>query len=189
MFEFLGPMFEIIWAVLLLLAVVICWATNVAGLPGNWIVVGLAAIYAFLVTDGTRTDIGWVVVIILVLLAVLGEIIEFGAGAVGATSVGGSKRGAVLSIFGSLIGGVIGIPLGALIPIPVVGVVIAVLFLASMGALVGAVLGEQWKGRNMDESLRIGNAAFWSRLAGTLGKIWVGAIMVGVLTAALIFHF
>lgn len=187
MFEFLGPALDILWALLLLLAVVICWAANIAGLPGNWLVCGLVALYAYLIADGTRTDVGWLIVIVLVVLALLGELIEFGAGAVGTTSVGGSKRGAALSLFGSLIGGFVGVPVGAVIPIPVVGVVLGILFFASLGALVGAVLGEQWKGRDMEESMRIGNAAFWSRLAGTLGKIWVGAVMIGVLAAALIF--
>jgi len=189
MFEFIGPMFDVIWALLLLLAVIVCWAVNIAGLPGNWIMIGLVAIYAYLVDDATRTDVGWIVVLILVVLALLGELVEFGAGAVGAKTAGGSKRGAVLSLIGSLIGGVIGVPLGALIPIPVAGVVFGILFFASFGALVGAVLGEQWKGRDLEESMRIGNVAFWSRLAGTLGKVWVGAIMIGVLSAALIFRF
>ena len=189
MFEFVGPLLDIFWALLLLLAVVICWSVNVVGLPGNWMVCGLVALYAYLIADGTRTDVGWVVVIALLVLALIGELIEFGAGALGATSVGGSKRGAALSLFGSLIGGFVGVPAGALIPIPVLGVVFGILFFASLGALVGAVVGEQWKGRGMEESMRIGNAAFWARLAGTLGKIWIGAIMVGVLAAALVFRF
>jgi len=186
MFEFIEPMFEIIWALLFLLCVVICWAVNIAGLPGNWMVAGLAALYSFLVADHLRSDVGWLVVIALLVLALLGELIEFAAGAVGTTSAGGSKRGAALSLLGSLIGGFVGMFVGVAIPIPVVGVVVGVLFFASLGALVGAVMGEQWKGRDMEESLRIGNAAFWSRLAGTLGKIGVGAVMIAVLMLALI---
>lgn len=189
MFEYVAPLLDIFWALLLLLTAFIFWALNIAGLPGNWMVVGVTALYAFLIPDGPRTDVGWVVVIVLLVLALLGELIEFSAGAVGTSSVGGSKRGAALSLFGSLIGGFVGIPVGAMIPIPVVGVVVAILLCASLGALLGAVLGEQWKGRDMEESLRIGNVAFWSRLAGTLGKVWIGAIMMGVLAAALIFHF
>ena len=187
MLEYVEPMLTVLWALLLVLSAFICWALNVAGLPGNWMVAGLAALYAFLIVDGTRADVGWFVVILLILLAVVGELIEFGAGALGATSAGGSKRGAALSLLGSLIGGVAGMFAGALIPIPVIGIVIGVLFFASLGALLGAVAGERWKGRDMEESLRIGNAAFWSRLAGTLGKIGVGAVMIAVLISALIF--
>ncbi len=189
MTEYLGPALDVLWAFLFLLTVLVCWATNIGGLPGNWMVCGVSAVYAYLIDDAARTDVGWIVVGILVVLALVGELIEFAAGAVGTTSAGGSKRGAALSLFGSLLGGVAGVPVGAIIPIPVVGIVIGILFCASLGALVGAVLGERWKGRDMDESMRVGHAAFWSRLAGTLGKIWVGAIMIGVLTVALIFHF
>lgn len=180
-------MFDVLWALLLLLGAFFCWALNIAGLPGNWMVVGLAALYAYLVADGSRVDVGWPVVIVLLVLALVGELIEFAAGAVGATRAGGSKRGAALSLLGSLLGGLAGMFVGAAIPIPVIGPVIGALFFASLGALVGAVLGEKWKGRDLEESLRIGNVAFWSRLAGTLGKIGVGAVMIAVLIAALMF--
>lgn len=179
-------MIDILWALLLLLAVFFSWALNIVGLPGNWMVLGLAALYAFLVADGSPAGVGWPVVIVLLVLALLGELIEFAAGAVGTSRAGGSKRGAALSLLGSLIGGVVGMFAGAAIPIPVIGSVIGALFFASLGALVGAVMGESWKGRNMEESLRIGNVAFWSRLAGTLGKIGAGAVMIAVLIAALI---
>ncbi len=187
MFEYLEPMLEVSWALLFLLVAVICWAVNIVGLPGNWMVVGLSALYSYLVADNFRSDVGWTAVIILLVLAVLGELVEFGAGAVGTTRAGGSKRGAALSLVGSMIGGFVGIFVGGvLIPIPIVGSVVGVLVCASLGALVGAVLGEQWKGRDMEESMRVGQAAFWSRLAGTLGKVGVGAVMIAVLIAALI---
>jgi hypothetical protein len=65
---------------------------------------------------------------------------------------------------------------------PIVG---AVLF-AGLGALAGAVLGERWKGRDLEESLRVGEAAFWSRLLGTLGKSLIGAVMVVLVLAAVL---
>jgi uncharacterized protein YqgC (DUF456 family) len=189
MFDSIEPMFEVIWALLFLLVVVLCWVVNIAGLPGNWMIAGVAALYAYFVTDQLdfRSDVGWITVVALFVLALVGEVIEFGAGAVGTARAGGSKRGAALSLLGSMLGGFIGIFAGGIfIPIPVVGSVIGVLFFASLGALGGAVLGEQWKGRDMEESLRVGQAAFWSRLAGTLGKIGVGAVMIAVVIAALI---
>jgi uncharacterized protein YqgC (DUF456 family) len=187
MFESLEPILEVVWALSFLLVVFICWAVNIAGLPGNWMVAGLAALYSYLVPDDFRSDVSWTAVIALLVLAVLGEVVEFAAGAVGTTSAGGSKRGAALSLLGSLIGGFVGIFVGGIvIPIPLVGSVIGVLFFASLGAMAGAVLGEQWKGRDMEESLKVGQAAFWSRLAGTLGKIGIGAVMVAVVISALV---
>jgi len=37
------------------------------------------------------------------------------------------------------------------------------LTLAGVGAFAGAVLGERGRGRGLDESLKIGEAAFWGR--------------------------
>jgi hypothetical protein len=172
-------------AVLLVLAIVVCLALNLVGLPGNWIAVGLAASYAYFVADDTRVDIGLATVIGLLILAAIGEAIEFLAAALGATKAGGSKRGAVLALGGSLGGGFIG--LFVPIPIPVVGSVIGALVFASIGALFGAVLGEQWKGRDLDESLKVGHAAFWGRLFGTLGKVLVGCWMLLLVVSALFF--
>ena len=60
----------------------------------------------------------------------------------------------------------------------------AVLF-AGLGAFGGAVIGEQWKGRTFDESVKVGHAAFLGRLLGTVGKIMIGAVMIALIVAAL----
>jgi uncharacterized protein len=172
------------WAVMLVVASVLCWAANVFGLPGNWLILFFAAIYAHFGPDQGRMDIDWGSIAGLGALAVMGEVIEFLAGAVGAKRAGGSKRGALLALLGSMLGGIVGIFVG--IPIPIVGQVVAAVLFAGLGALGGAILGERWKGRDMQESLRVGQAAFWSRLLGTLGKTLVGAVMLAVLVVALV---
>ncbi|HLA84632.1 MAG TPA: DUF456 domain-containing protein, partial [Thermoguttaceae bacterium] len=125
------------------------------------------------------------VVIAIIVLATLGELLEFVAGMLGAAKAGGSRRGAVLALIGSLIGAVAGLFIG--LPIPVVGSVVSAVLLAGLGAFVGAVLGEQWKGRTLGESCRIGHAAFWGRLLGTAAKTALGAAMVGTTVFALVF--
>jgi uncharacterized protein YqgC (DUF456 family) len=85
-----------------------------------------------------------------------------------------------------MIGGAVGAFVGIGLPIPVVGSVVGVLLFASLGALVGAVVGEKWKGRDWKASLHVGHGAFWGRLLGTLGKIWVGFLIVVVAVAALL---
>jgi uncharacterized protein len=57
---------------------------------------------------------------------------------------------------------------------------VGALFFAGMGATLGAMLGEFWKGRSLDHSWTVGQAAFWGRLLGTLAKVVIGALMVGV---------
>ncbi len=177
---------DIFWAVLLVCVALLLWALNLINLPGNWLVMGAAGLYAYLTPAGGRADVGWPVVIALLVLAVVGEVIEFAAGAAGAARVGGSRRSAVLALRGSRVGGVAGIFVGAAIPIPLIGSLIGALLLGGLGALLGAVAGERWKGRPLDASLRVGQAAFWGRLAGTLGKIVVGAAMIAVLLAGLV---
>jgi uncharacterized protein YqgC (DUF456 family) len=83
---------------------------------------------------------------------------------------------------GSLLGGIVGL----FVPIPVIGQIVGPIVCAGLGALAGAVIGEQWKGRDLDESLNIGHAAFWGRLIGTLGKILVGCVMLALIIVSLI---
>ncbi len=106
----------------------------------------------------------------VVVLAVLGEIIELAAGALGVARTGGSRRSAMLALAGSLVGSVLGVVVG--VPIPVVGSVIAAVLFAGMGAMAGAILGELSVGRTPGDGWQVGKAAFWGRLAGTLGKMW-----------------
>lgn len=173
----------VLLAILLVVLSLVCWALNLIGLPGNWLVLLLAAIYAYFMPDDRRVDLGLVTLIIMLVLAAIGEGVEFLAGALGTKTAGGSKRGAVLSLLGSLVGGIVG--LFVPIPIPIIGSIIGALFFSGLGAMLGAAAGEQWKGRTVDESLKVGHAAFWGRLLGTAGKITIGCWMIGVLVIGL----
>ena len=170
-------------AVLVIVAMVAAWATNALGIPGNWIVLAIAVLYSVFGSEG-RTHIGWVSVAAMAILAVLGEVVEFAASARGATKQGGSRRAAVLAVVGSIIGGLSGIFVG--LPIPVIGSLVAGMLLAALGALVGAMLGETWKGRSTADSWRVGQAAFWGRLVGTLAKIILGAFMLVIAIVAIV---
>ena len=175
---------QYLWAVLLGITTLVNWGLNVIGIPGNWITVGVAILYAALLSSDSRVALGWPAVGALVALAILGEIVEFVAGAAGAKKAGGSKRGAVLALIGALAGGILGIFVG--IPIPVIGPIVSAILFSAAGALGGAMLGESWKGRTWEESWGVGKAAFWGRILGTLGKIVVGSIMVAVVLVSLV---
>jgi hypothetical protein len=71
-------------AVLLVLVCIACWLTTLLTLPGNWIVVALVAGFAWLFPAELGRGIEWRTVIIAAVLAGVGELIEFGAGAAGA---------------------------------------------------------------------------------------------------------
>jgi uncharacterized protein YqgC (DUF456 family) len=146
------------------------------------LIVAVAAVYACLMPAESRADISWWSLGGLVGLALLGEALEFLAGALGATKAGASRRAAMLALAGSLAGGMFGLFVG--IPIPFIGSLVGAIVFAGLGALAGAVLGERWKGRTLDQSLRVGKAAFWGRLLGTLGKTLAGALMIALIAAA-----
>ncbi len=175
---------SIVYALLLLVVLSAAWLLTVLGMPGNWLMVAVAACYAWLVPADSAAAIGWGVVLAVALLAALGELLEALAGVFGAAKAGGSKRAAVLALAGSLAGGIVGMAIG--LPIPLVGPLLGAVLAAGLGALSGAMVGELWKGRRMNQSWQVGKGAFWGRLLGTLAKVMVGSIMLVVLAAALL---
>ncbi len=119
----------------------------------------------------------------VVVLAVLGEIIELAAGALGVARTGGSRRSTVLALAGSLVGSVLGVVVG--VPIPVVARSCRRTLRRDggdgrrdrRGLSVGRTPGAGWQVRK---------AEFWGRLAGTLGKMLVSTVMIAVVVAAML---
>jgi uncharacterized protein YqgC (DUF456 family) len=171
---------------LLLLSLAAGWLLTMLSLPGNWLMLGATAVYAYF-SQGTPFEVSWTTVGILLVLALLAELLEFAAGAVGAAQVGGSKRGAMLAILGSMAGAIVGAGAGAAIPIPLVGSVLGAILGASLGALSGAMLGEAWKGRTLGETWKVGQAAFWGRLLGTIAKTTIASAMAAIAAVAALF--
>ena len=169
-----------VWATLLVLASVAAWLTNLFSLPGNWMVVGLVAMFVFLVplTDGR--GIAWWMVLVAAAIAGIGELIEFVAGAAGAAKVGGSRRAMLLAVVGAMVGSITGAVVG--IPVPFIGPLIAALGGACLGAFGGAYLGETWKGRLHSDRMEISRAALLGRLFGTLGKLMAGGVLIALIT-------
>lgn len=169
-------MITVVWIGLFLIVAVLCWLVNFGGLPGNWILVGVAGVYTWMGPADPPYDMSWMAFAILVGFALLGEILEFVAGLLGASQAGASRRGAMMSLVGSIAGGILGLMVG--LPIPVIGSLAAAVLFASLGALGGGLLGELWIGRTWDEGMRVGHGAFWGRLCGTLGKVLCSTLML-----------
>ncbi len=168
-----------LWALLLVAGSGAAWMTNLVALPGNWIVVGLAALFAWLVVDDdAERGMTWTTVAVLLGLAVVGEVVEFVAGAAGAAKQGASRRAIALAMVGAIVGSVLGLGIGA--PIPVVGSLVMAVLGGAAGAFGGAYLGEAWKGRGEPERTAAGRGAFFGRIWGTVGKLAVGAVMVAI---------
>lgn len=169
-----------LWVLLLALANSGSWLANIVSLPGNWLIVLFTAIYAYFLPEGDGQGIGWLTVGFLIALALIGEVIEFAAGAAVAGQRGGSRRGMALAVVGTVGGSI----LGAIVsfPVPIVGPVIGALVGGALGAYGGAVAGEMWKGKTFDEGAYVGEGAAIGKLLGTAGKLSVGAMMVVVAT-------
>ncbi len=169
---------------LLLLAAAIGWLLTVMGLPGNWLMVSAAGFYAWLGPATGTARLEWGMVVALALIAAVGELAELAAGVWGTRRAGGSRRAAVLALFGSLAGAVVGAMMG--LPIPLIGPPVAALFGGAIGALVGAALGEHSRGEAAGQSLRVGHAAFWGRLLGTGIKTLAATAIAVALVVSLI---
>jgi hypothetical protein len=165
-----------LWALLLIAACGLAWLTTLVALPGNWLIVALAAIFTSLVAQNAPRGITWTTVAVLAALAVVGEILEFAVSAAGAAKHGASKRSVALSLVGAAIGSIAGIAIG--LPIPLVGSFIMAIVGGAAGAFFGAYLGEAWKGRPHDARIAAGRGAFSGRIWGSVGKLAVGAIML-----------
>jgi hypothetical protein len=158
----------VIWA-----AVLLCTSLLVyVGLSGNFVLVALALIYA-LVTG--FHPIGWHLLILLLGIAVVGEILESLIGVLYVAKKGASKKG----VGGAFVGGLVGAALGAPL-VPIVGAVLG----SFVGAFLGAILGEYWHQRRMESSLRIGGHAFLGKLAAILVKHALGLVIVGLILRA-----
>jgi uncharacterized protein len=172
-------------ALLFVIVLLACWVLNLLAMPGNWLMAAVTAIYVWLVPATSRVAISWKVAVAMVVLAVLGEVAELLTATAGTARAGGSRRSALLALVGSVVGAVLGVFIG--LPIPLIGSLVAAVLFAGLGAMAGAMFGEHWAGRDPDASWRVGKAAFWGRLTGTLAKIVIGAVMVLVALVAIIF--
>ncbi len=153
------------------------------GLPGTWLLIGLAVaidlVDAFALGGEDALTFGWLLLGMCGGLGLLGEGVEAVAGAAGTRMGGGSRRGMLGAILGGLLGALL---LTFLIPIPLIGTLIGALVGTFVGAFIGEATGERAAGTR--HSLKAAFAATIGRLAGTLGKTAIAAVIWVVLVRA-----
>ncbi len=144
--------------------------SHVFGLPGNFIILADSLLFGWY--DGFN-EVSVKILIILLGLALLGELVEFIVGILGAKKYKSSNKAIVGSIVFGIIGGILGIPffLG-------IGAVIG----AFIGAFVGAFLVEFFLEKKVDRAMKSGWGAFVGRLAGTFFKGAIGIAMIVIVT-------
>jgi uncharacterized protein len=158
------------WATVFVLVQLLALCVIPLGLPGTWLQVIAAAVAIWAIGD----QLGGLLV--LVMLAVAGEIAEMLSGQWGARRFGGSPRAA----WGALIGGFAGLFVGT--PVPLVGSLV----MSFVGTFAGAIIGEMSGRRRIAPELRVGLGAVLGRALGIAAKLGVGFVIAILSIASLV---
>lgn len=140
------------------------------GLPGLWIMIGVAAVAAML------GEIGTVTLLACVLLAIIAELIEFLLVRKLTKQYGGSKK----AFWGAIGGGFLGVLIGA--PIPIIGSVI----MGMVGAFAGAAIVTFAETQQIGAAHRVGWGAVLGRIFTTVAKTAAGVAILVLAAAALL---
>jgi uncharacterized protein len=154
-----------LWILSVLLIGVGVAGTILPAVPGVILVLAGIVLGAW-IDDFTR--VGGVAVAVVSVLAVAAWIIEYAAGVMGAKRAGASKE----AVFGALIGTVLGIFTGLW----------GLLFMP----LIGAVVGQYLVDRDLIRARNVGIATWLGMAIGTLAKIALTFLMIGIFVAALL---
>src|SRR5882672_11296795 len=155
------------YAILLLLCLAGIFIT-LLGLPGLWVMVAAALLYAWYTSFHY---VGLWTLVILAVIAAIAELIEFLAGSAGAKKAGGSRRAA----WGALIGGLVG-ALVLTIPVPIIGTTIGL----CIGVFAGALIGEMTVRDDAAHSIRVGIAATKARIYAIVIKLVFSVAMLAI---------
>ncbi len=156
---------EIIGVVLLFLVMLGAIGVIIFGLPGTWIILLSALVFAIF-TDFVHITF-WVIVLLLI-MAATAEGIELLAVMYGAKRFGASRRATIAAVVGAIMGAILLSPLM---------LVIGALIGAFVGAFIGAFLVEYLVEKDLGKAASTGFGALLGKLGGTIAK---AAIAVGM---------
>ncbi len=146
------------WLFAIVLMAIGLIGTVLPAVPGAIIILAAAVIHQIML--GSEKSLGWWNIAALVLLTLMSYALEFVSGYFGAKRFGATKWGA----FGALIGAIVGL----FFSLP--GLII--------GPVVGAIAGELVAGKRLVSAGRAGWGTLLGNLAGMLGKLTIGLVMV-----------
>ena len=175
---------NLIWALLCLFLLVFSLVLNASGAPGNWIMHLVAGLYSILIPSESPYGLGLFVLGITLILAIIGEVLEFLTGAISSKKAGASRRGVWYSLIGSVIGSFLGIFVG--IPVPIIGSLIAALIFSALGAFLGAYYAEKLEGQYSKTAWKIGVSSFIGRILGSLFKTTCGFLALICITMGMV---
>jgi uncharacterized protein YqgC (DUF456 family) len=146
------------WLFAIVLMAVGLIGTVLPAVPGAIIILAAAVIHQVML--GTERSLGWWNVAALAALALMSYALEFAAGYFGAKRFGATKWGAFGAMGGAIVGLFFSLP----------GLII--------GPIVGAIAGELVAGKRLVSAGRAGWGTLLGNLAGMIGKLTIGLVMV-----------
>jgi uncharacterized protein YqgC (DUF456 family) len=156
----------LLWVLSAALIVAGLAGTVLPALPGTLFVLAGILLGAW-IDDFTR--VGWGILAVVIVLAVLAWVLDYVAGLLGARKAGASRQ----AIIGAALGTVAGLFMG----------LVGVLFMP----LVGAAIGEYMAQRDHNRAVKVGVATWLGIMAGMVSKVVIAFMMIGLFVAALIF--
>lgn len=142
------------------------------GLPGLWVMLGVAVLYSVLLPAG---GIGWITLAVAGVLILLAEFLEFTIAGKYTKQYGGSKRASWGAIVGGLVGALVGVP------IPVIGSLIG----AFVGSFAGAYVGELTVHRDSrNNPTTVAKGALVGRAVAAAVKSAIGLVVAVVVFGA-----
>jgi uncharacterized protein len=156
----------LLWVLSAALIVAGLAGTVLPALPGTLFVLAGIVLGAW-IDDFTR--VGWGVLTVVIVLAVLAWVLDYVAGLLGARKAGASRQ----ALIGAVLGTVAGLFMG----------LVGVLFMPLVGAAIGEYLAQRDHGR----ALKVGVATWLGIMAGMVSKVVIACMMIGLFIAALIF--
>jgi uncharacterized protein YqgC (DUF456 family) len=134
-------------------------------LPGSLLLVAAVVVLGW---AGHFTRLGWPTIAVASALGLLMWLLDHLAGLLGARAFGASRW--------ALLGGALGLVVGLFFGLP--GLV--------LGPVVGAVAFELWQGSDLRQAARSGAGVLLGFLAGTLAKLALAFVLLGVVAIALL---
>src|SRR5919199_3245481 len=152
-------------SLLLAVAMLFGLAMSPFGRPGLWVMAGAVLVYSYV---GPPNAIGIATLIAVLVLAFVGELLEFALSGRYARKYGGSRRAG----WGAILGGIVGAFVG--VPIFLIGSMIG----AFLGAFVGAWVAELTLGTELRAATRVATGALLGRIAAVAVKVGVGLVIM-----------
>ncbi len=153
------------WIAAIILIVIGVAGTVLPALPGTALVLAGVVLGAWL-DDFTRVK--WWVVAIIAVLAVVAWVTDYLATVMGAKKAGAST----LAIVGAALGTIVGIFMG----------LVGVLFMPFVGAVIGELIAQ----KNAKQAAKVGLATWLGLLIGTVVKLVLVFMMIGIFVATLL---